>query len=203
MLKILERTIGAIGAITSIIYFIDNYILKSKIIKKLSIPASIPIWVLAIFLLFYSVLFFILSIKHNSKLKTEKEILYKIPSKTIIILPSQQRKDFWWHMGSHSNKPAMQIVGNFAVTNITKYNIYLVSIKMNKPFAKGNVLVKNSTSECYGSYEILPGGTTEITFDFWIVPPKKKENDTFKADIALIDQFGNEHWKKGIVFQYS
>ena len=49
---------------------------------------------------------------------------------------------------------------------------------------------------------IPPGTTTEVHSDFWLTPPVKKERETVRVDIALVDQFGNEHWVKGVEFKY-
>jgi len=131
------------------------------------------------------------------------DITYKIPKKSIVILPTPYSNDIWWHMGSSSGKPGMQIVGRFKVTNITKYNILLVAAKMKKPRILGHVDVKDSKSNYHGSNMIPDGATTDMGFSFWIMPPVKKEKENFKADVAIIDQFGNEHWIKDIEFHYS
>jgi hypothetical protein len=138
------------------------------------------------------------------KLLTPREqIIYKIPKKTIVVIPSTHSKSTWWHMGSSSGKPAMQVVGRFKVTNITKYNILLTAAEMKKPKLLGYVMVKDTESESHGSYMIPGGATTDLDFGFWIVPPFKKENESFNADVAIWDQFANKHWIKTINFQYS
>jgi hypothetical protein len=43
--------------------------------------------------------------------------------------------------------------------------------------------------------------TTEASADFWIRPPVRKEGQALKATIASIDQFGNEHQVKNVVFK--
>ncbi|HHT9109069.1 MAG TPA: hypothetical protein ACFYD9_10530 [Candidatus Wunengus sp. YC64] len=126
----------------------------------------------------------------------------EIPKKIIVIPPSPNHRDTWWHMGSSAGKPAMQVVGRFKVTNITKYSIFLCAAKMRKPKLFGYVSVKDSKSQYHGFYEIPPTGISDLSFDFWIIPPLKKERETFTTDVAIIDQFGNEHWIKGIDFIY-
>lgn len=106
-------------------------------------------------------------------------------------------------MGGTSGKPAMQVVGRFNVTNITKYAVILSAVKMKNPRYMGNVMVKDSKTNYHGRYQIVPGGYTDMSFDFWIDPPFKKKNESFVADIAVLDQFGNEHWIKKITFTYT
>lgn len=131
------------------------------------------------------------------------EVTYKIPKKTVVVLPKAGSSSTWWHMGSSSGKPAMQIVGDFTVTNLTKFNILLCVAKMKNPKILGSVLVKDFNSNYHGSYMIPGGGTTDMSFNFWIMPPLRKENESFVADVAILDQFGNEHWIKKIKFKYS
>jgi hypothetical protein len=132
-----------------------------------------------------------------------EQITYKIPKKTIIIIPLPREKSSWWHMGSSSGKPAMQVVGHFKVTNITKYNILLTAAKMRKPKLLGHILVKDTESQYHGSYPIPGGATTDMTIDFWIMPPVREKGATFITDIAILDQFANEHWIKKVEFEYS
>jgi hypothetical protein len=53
----------------------------------------------------------------------------------------------------------------------------------------------------FGHYSIPPGATTELSADFWVTPPICKEGEDFKAAVSVVDQFGNEHKVKGIVFR--
>jgi len=131
-----------------------------------------------------------------------KSPTFDIPKRTIIIVPKHHPDATWWHMGSTKGEPAMQIVGDFTVTNITKYNILLTVAKMKKPKSIGPVLVKDADSQYHGSYPILPGGTTKMSCDFWIAPPFKAKGESFTTDIAILDQFGNEHRIKKVEFKY-
>lgn len=138
-------------------------------------------------------------VKHLFK---PSDSIYQIPKKTIVLLPKAAPNTTWWHMGSSGDKPAMQIVGRLTVTNITKYNILLTLVKMRKPKALGHVMCRKSGENIYGSYMIPNGATTDLSYDFWIIPPFKEKGQSFQADIAVLDQFGNEHWIKGIEFHY-
>lgn len=105
-------------------------------------------------------------------------------------------------MGSVSGQPAMQIVGHFTVTNITKLNILPTLVKMKKPKMLGHVMCRNMDANVYGGFMIPPGGVTDLSYDFWITPPVRNQNEQFKTDIAVVDQFGNEHWVKNVEFPY-
>jgi len=136
-------------------------------------------------------------------IKPKDKMTYTIPKKTVVFTPLPGPKTAWWHMGSSAGKPSMQVSSRFRVTNITKGNILLVVAKMKKPNILGHVMVQDMNSNYFGSYPIPPGGSTEMSFDFWIIPPIKKEGENFYADIAILDQFNNHHWMKKVEFLYS
>ncbi len=51
-------------------------------------------------------------------------------------------------------------------------------------------------------YDILPGETTDATFDFWVYPTVAKPIEPFTAySLAFFDQFGNHHVAKHIQFR--
>jgi len=132
--------------------------------------------------------------------KGKSSVQVDVPNKTIIVIPTPGPFSTWWHMGSWSGNPAMQVVGFFKVTNITKYTIFLCAAEMKKTKLLGRVTVMDSKSHEFN--EIPPTSTTELTFHFFVFPPIRKEGENFTTDIAIIDQFGNKHWIKGINFVY-
>jgi hypothetical protein len=130
------------------------------------------------------------------------ENIIHIPKKTLTLLSKPSPQHTWWHMGSSGDKPAMQIVAKFTATNITKLNILPTQAKMKRPKIFGHVMTRKHDEGVHGGYMIPAGTTTDIAVDFWIMPPVSKEGETFKANISIVDQFGNEHWVKGIEFTY-
>ncbi len=106
-------------------------------------------------------------------------------------------------MGSSGDQPAMQIVGDVTVTNICKHDIYVTAAKLKKPKAWRHGDVNDLDSQYSGGYMIPNGGMTDLRFHFWVMPPVREKGQSFKAHVAIIDLFGNEHWIKGIEFPYS
>ncbi len=130
--------------------------------------------------------------------------LIDVPSKTMVLIPVSRQNELWWHMGSMGGKPAMQIVGHLNVTNISKYDVVVMGAKLRKPKAVGHAFVRAHDSNVYSQAHSIPmGGLSELSFDFFVQPPVKEEGILFKADVAIIDQFGNEHWLKGLEFPYT
>ena len=105
-------------------------------------------------------------------------------------------------MGSSGGQPAMQIACHFRATNIAKYDVLLVTAKIRKPPTFGMVFTKDVESAYHGDYLIPPGDTTEISVDFWVIPPVQDKGEDFVANIAILDQFGNEHHIRKVRFKY-
>lgn len=127
--------------------------------------------------------------------------LVKVPKKTMILLPVSRPNAFWWHMGSTKKKPSMQIVGDLNVTNISEYGVYIRGVKLRKPKAVGHATVRAQGSNLHSSNHKIPSrAISDLRFTFLVQPPVCKEGETFKGDVAIIDQFGNEHWLKKLEF---
>jgi hypothetical protein len=128
----------------------------------------------------------------------------EVPSKTMILIPMPRANALWWHMGAMGNEPAMQIVGDLNVTNISKYGVIVMGAKLRKPEAVGHAIVRAQDQNLYSSkHMISSGGVSDLRFDFFVQPPVRKPGEPFRADVAIIDQFGNEHWIKKIQFSYA
>lgn len=131
-----------------------------------------------------------------------EEAAIKIPKRTLVLVIKGTGHQSWWHMGKSGDEPAMQIVAHFTATNISNFGVLPTSAKMRKPKYLGHVMAKKHDDNIYGSYIIPKGIITELSVDFWITPPIKNKGELLKADIAIIDQFGNEHWIKNVEFRY-
>jgi hypothetical protein len=130
------------------------------------------------------------------------ENLIHIPKKTMTILVKPSAQHSWWHMGRTGENPAMQIHISFTATNVSKLNVLPIQAKIKKPKIHGHVLTRDFKSNMYGSHDIPSNVTTDLTADFWIFPPVKKEGQTFIVDVSIMDQYGNEHWTRGIPLAY-
>lgn len=132
------------------------------------------------------------------------EYVYSVPRKTIVMVPRGGTRDHIWrirHEKEHEG-PEMRVHGYFKVTNISKFTILLVVAKMKRPKAFGHVSVNRVGSAGWGAYGIPAASTTDLAFNFRLAPPIRKESEDFVTDIAIVDQFGNEHWIKKVRFIY-
>ncbi|MCU7795633.1 MAG: hypothetical protein KZQ75_00740 [Candidatus Thiodiazotropha sp. (ex Myrtea spinifera)] len=115
-----------------------------------------------------------------------------------IILPHQQQN--WWHMGKTGDqKPGMQIVTYWYVTNTTDKPVNILNAYIKKPLTQGLVLIKDVHSDYHGSYPIPPNTTTDLQADFWIAPPIGKEGKDLTVDIIFVDQYGQKRKLKHTV----
>lgn len=140
--------------------------------------------------------------------KIKNRICGGIPKKTLLVLPPNRSNACWWHMGGINKKPAMQIIADILVTNISKNPILMHSSKLRKPETSGHAMPLHSkkavlkNDEPFGYY-IKPDATITVRCDFWIQPPIKKEGEEFVSDVGVVDQYGNEHWLRKVKFTYT
>ncbi len=133
---------------------------------------------------------------------------YKIPPRTLTITVQQQR-EYWWHMGSTQHDPAMQIVGQFTITNVYSRPVRALQVKLRYGFLGRKAIIgdlvvsQHLNSNFYGEFEIPPNDTRNATFHIWLYPPVEKEHQTFVAhSVVVMDHFGNQHKVKGVKFEY-
>ncbi len=122
------------------------------------------------------------------------------PVETIRIVDHPEKP--WWHMGSVKGSPAMQIVGCWYVTNIIDRPVYVLAGRLTKPKTDGMISTKHTDCEFFGTYPIPVGSTTELSADFWVKKPVRDEGEDFTSSVVLIDQFGNEHKVRNVVFRH-
>lgn len=122
-----------------------------------------------------------------------------LPKETLRLVPRPDQS--WWHMGSYNNSPAMQVVCDWYITNITNGAVKVCGVKVRKPCIDGHVFVRHPKQNVYGDYYIAPQATTEGRADFWIQPPIKQVGEPVILDLEFIDQFGNIHRVKKVYFR--
>ncbi len=135
--------------------------------------------------------------------------LWQGPKKSLIVLLQHERANRW-RMEKINEKPAMQIVADFYLTNITQKDVfvlktYFVPYHGNGWFpstlpVEGHAFVKNHVvaGGAPGKHKIPPGFTYEGHADWWIQPPIKSEGQTLTGRSCFVDQFGNEHWTAAV-----
>jgi len=145
-----------------------------------------------------------------NKIERFARSLWQGPKKSLMVC-FQHERSYRWRMGTINEKPAMQIIADFYLTNITHEDVfvlktYFVPYHGNGWFpssqpVEGNAFVKNHVvaGGSPGKHHKIPlGFTCEGHADWWIQPPIRSEGRTLMGRSCLIDQFDNEHWTAAV-----
>jgi len=126
------------------------------------------------------------------------------PYKTLSITHINREMACWWHMGSRNENEAMQVGGDFLITNLTDHEIRLCGAELGKKNkTRGTILLKElHTPYSSTTYALQPRKNTEVRVIFLVQPPIIEVGKVYIDDLAIIDNFGNKHWIKQCRFVY-
>lgn len=132
---------------------------------------------------------------------------FSMPRNTISIA-TKLPGNCWWHMGKRGDDPTMQVCGSIFATNVADIPVRCPQVELRYGFlgrhrVSGMVLVANGEMQrIYGMYDIPPGETRDLTFDFWVYPPVVKSSEDFIVhSVTIMDQFGNRHAIRRLQFR--
>jgi hypothetical protein len=132
---------------------------------------------------------------------------FSAPKKTLQ-LASKPKGNCWWAMGKLGDDPTMQIVGRMFVTNISSVPARIPYVELRygllgRKRVSGTVIVSRGGREnIYGLYDIGTNETRDLNFNFWVYPPTVQADEPFIAhSVTFVDQFGNGHRVRRVVFQ--
>ena len=103
----------------------------------------------------------------------------------------------------------MQIVGRMFVTNVHSAPIRITHAELRYGFGRRkrvsamDISVSRSLrGNLYGMFDIAPNETTNLSFDFWVVPPVVKSMKPFTAhSVTIFDHLGNPHTIRRLRFE--
>jgi hypothetical protein len=130
--------------------------------------------------------------------------LLDIPRKTLIIILGARANSCRWSMDFFGGRAVMRVICEAKATNVSKYAVQLVGAKMRRPPIVGRAVIgfqADGINDEQLSCTIPSLATRDLRMEFAIEPPVVEEPRSFKADLALLDQFGNEHWLKNVRFR--
>lgn len=96
----------------------------------------------------------------------------------------------------------MQVTCHFHATNISTMNVLVAATRLRRPQTIGRALTKNENGNVFGEFMIPIGNISEVVCHYWIQPPVRDEGKSFRADVVIVDSFGNEHIVKNVEFPY-
>lgn len=135
-----------------------------------------------------------------------------VPQRTLIMIQEVQPNSLWWHQGntgagSSPVRPILQVVGDFQVTNTWSKPVIAVAAKLRyreglrRKVALGYVMVKDTAGPYHGRYPIPPNAMTAARIHFMVIGVAREATKPLVADIAVIDQYNNAHWTRGLTFK--
>jgi|SRR6516165_5056398 len=96
-------------------------------------------------------------------------------------------------------KPSTQRAEESSIGMVS--GIQIANVYMRKPKSTSSIfMIKYPTSNMFGKSPILSRRATEMIANFVLPVSACKANKSFKAEIVVVDQLGNEHHVKNITF---
>jgi len=133
-----------------------------------------------------------------------------VPSRTVTIVQESRVNALYWSPASMGTRPFVSVVADLNVTNIWRKEIRLAGALIRYPQSRwrritvrGDTMVRNEKTGYSGNHPIPPNTMSHVRAHFLVPVKVKREAGHFKADIALIDQFGNHHWCQELEFRDS
>jgi hypothetical protein len=128
--------------------------------------------------------------------------------RTIVAFPQPRFNALWWSKGSLRDKPILQVVGDFNITNIWSKNVRLSGAVLRykrwlifSHEVRGDASVKDLASQYSGNYPVPPNAMTWLRVQFHFTIRRKFPTKDFIADVAVVDQFNNYHWLTKLRFK--
>ncbi|MCG5078909.1 hypothetical protein [Paraburkholderia tagetis] len=141
---------------------------------------------------------------------TDRDLAPGLPKQTIVAIQHPRFNALWWHLGQMGERPMLQVVGDFNVTNTWNQPVRLAGALLRyrrwgifARIERGDTSVKAVGSQYSGDYPIPPNHMTWLRVSFHIVLKHHEPRKRFNVDLAIIDQFGNHHWIKGLIFRHT
>jgi hypothetical protein len=133
-----------------------------------------------------------------------------IPKQTVIPQVEARITSLIWSEGNSGGTPPipmMQVVADLHLTNVWTGEVKIVAarFRFKKNFflrktVIGEAFVKDTQSQFSGHYPIPQGVMTTARIHF-ISPWSRYPKGHLKGDVSVIDQFGNHHWLRKLVFK--
>lgn len=114
---------------------------------------------------------------------------------TLAIVAEGYPTSLWWHMGAVGSAAAMQVVGDFHITNLTPHTLTVPRTILVASYKLWWIVPRRLRIEGAGVYEAVPGDAlTRDRFSWWIEPPILQAGRTLHAKVGLIDNLGRTNW---------
>jgi hypothetical protein len=125
------------------------------------------------------------------------------PTKTLIAIPEPRVNALYWAHATIAGRQGMQVVGDFTITNVSAGDLLLTLAALRYWRGLRRHVQKASTGMQLNfrgfNGPLPPGKTAGVRAAFMYVDEHRPDKPgDLKADVALVDQFNNYHWIKGL-----
>lgn len=98
----------------------------------------------------------------------------------------------------------MQASSEWYVTNVSNGIMQMLRAYLVKPSTEASMLLTQHPEKVvFGDYPILPGRMSQVHVIFSIIPPFRREGESFKGKIVFVDQLNKKHKAKASFGSYS
>jgi len=115
--------------------------------------------------------------------------------RTLRIVAEGSPVSLWWHMGSTGAVPAMQVVGDFHITNVSPFNVTVPRTVLVVSYKAFRVIPWRLRIEGPGVFKSVGTGTLLRERIMWVVQPAiLRPGQVLRAKVGLIDNLGRTNW---------
>lgn len=130
------------------------------------------------------------------------------PPRLLVLTPEPRLNALWWSQGISNGRQTRQLVADCLVTNATDEPMRIVSVLFRfrrwlifRTDLTGNAGVKDAHSPYSGEYPIPPKQVAQARLHFMGFVSRPLPAGRLMVDVAVVDQYGNQHWALGLRFR--
>lgn len=122
-----------------------------------------------------------------------------VPTETLRMV--QDVHSSFWGLGSVGGVPAMQVVLDGHVTDISGNPNRILSVEIPKPLTHADMVLLSNGHDARRPQILAPHECAEIRVCFFLQPVVGEKGKSWKSPVILVDQYGNRHKIKNCVFR--
>lgn len=148
---------------------------------------NIPVWALFFILIPLSILLVVLYRQRQPKVETLRVV--------------QDMRSSFWGLGKVGEAPAMQVVFDAHVTDISGKPNRILRAEIPNPLTHADTALISNNHDARRPQVLNPHETAELRVSFFVQPVVGVKAKPWRTTIVLIDQHGNRHAIKNCVFK--
>ena len=122
-----------------------------------------------------------------------------VPTETLRMV--QDVNSSFWGLGSVGGEPAMQLVLDGHITDISGNPNRVLRAEIPKPLTHANMVLLSNDHDARRPQILSPHECAEIRLCFFVQPVVGEKGKPWKSPVILVDQYGNHHKIKNCEFR--